>query len=65
MTDIKYCRVCQEPHRNLTPGGRCDRCYGEKLALDNFERYYKNAEALRQKADAAFAAIKRECKEDL
>jgi hypothetical protein len=65
MTDIKTCRVCQEPHYDLTPSGRCDRCYGEKQALDNFERYYKHAEELRKKADAAYKAVKDQFKEDV
>ena len=63
MTDIKTCRVCQEPHRNLTPSGRCDRCFGERLALDRLDRDMSRAEELRKEADAASKAVKAQFKD--
>lgn len=59
MTDIKTCVACREPHYDLSPSGRCVRCFGEKLALDRLARDMGEAERLRKEADAAFRAAKK------
>ena len=58
MTDIKICVACREPHYDLSPARRCERCYGEELANERLARDMNRAEELRKEADSSFKALK-------